>query len=133
MPPPQQTGEAMMDEAPAPAPKATRKKMEGSGRKPGSRNKLTIERAAARDEVISKAMAEGTTPLAVMMTVMLGGKAAKGISERQYLAAKDAAPYVHARMAAIQHSGKIGIEPSEMTDAELAALAAGCGEGTAEA
>lgn len=120
-----------MDEAPAPAGKAKAKKMEGSGRKPGSRNKMTLERAAARDAVIGKAMAEGTTPLAVMMTVMLGGKAAEKVTERQYLAAKDAAPYVHARMAAIQHSGKIGIEPSEMTDAELAALAAGCGEGAA--
>lgn len=123
-----------MDEASAaPAVKAPRKKMEGSGRKPGSRNKMTLERAAARDAVIGRAMAEGTTPLSVMMTVMLGGPAAKKVSERQYLAAKDAAPYVHARMAAIQHSGKIGIEPAEMTDAELAALAAGCGEGTAEA
>lgn len=132
MPPPQQAGEAMMDEAPAPAPKATRKKMEGSGRKPGSRNKMTLERAAARDAFLGKTLAEGTTPLSVILTVMLGGKAAEKVSERQYLAAKDAAPYVHARMAAIQHSGSIGSEPAEMTDAQLAAIAAGSGAGTDE-
>lgn len=124
----------MDDEAGSAAPpaKATRKKVDGSGRKPGSRNKMTLERAAARDAFLGKTLAEGSTPLSVMLKVMLGGPESEGVSERQYLAAKDAAPYVHARMAAIQHSGKIGVGVEEMTDADLAAIAAGSGSGAVE-
>ncbi|WP_156795565.1 hypothetical protein [Bradyrhizobium icense] len=52
----------------------------------------------------------------------------------RFEAAKAAAPYVHARLAAVEHSGSVGIKrATEVSDDELAHIAAGSSEGTAEA
>jgi hypothetical protein len=87
----------------------------GSGRKPGSRNKrnLEIERAVA---------ATGKTPLEVMLEAMRSYYEA-GDFDKAVAFAKDAAPYVHPRMAAIEVGGKPGappIETREVSHVELA-------------
>lgn len=70
----------------------------GAGRKRGTRNRKTQEQADA-------IAASGLTPLDYMLKVMRdeGQK-----PEMRLSAAKDAAPYVHARLAAVELSGKGG-------------------------
>lgn len=70
----------------------------GAGRKPGVPNKATI----ARQERVSET---GTTPLDYMLEVMrdLSAKAA-----RRDEMAKAAAPYVHPKLASMQHTGPNG-------------------------
>ncbi len=72
----------------------------GSGRKPGTRNRRTEEQAAA-------VAATGLTPLEYLLSVMRdeAGDVGKRID-----AAKAAAPYVHARLNAVELSGSIGID-----------------------
>jgi len=54
--------------------------------------------------------------------------------EVKFEAAKAAAPFVHARLAAVEHSGNIGVKrANEVTDDELANIAAGSSEGASEA
>ena len=64
----------------------------GAGRKPGAINRAT---AAARE----KAEATGITPLEFMLQVMRDAKAER--SERLDMA-KAAAPYIHARLSAVE-------------------------------
>lgn len=71
---------------------------EGAGRKPGSLTKRTRE-------VAENVAASGLTPLEYMLNTMR--------DEGQELAvrldmAKAAAPYVHPKLAAVEHSGKDG-------------------------
>lgn len=74
-------------------------KREGAGRKPGAPNKATQEQ---RDAVA----ASGKTPLEYMLDVMRDA----GADESKRLdAAKAAAPYVHARLSAVEHSGGVGL------------------------
>lgn len=65
------------------------------GRQVGSRNKAT----KAREEVIS---ASGLTPLEYMLSVLRDPESDKS---QKMDAAKASAPYVHPRLAAIEHSG----------------------------
>lgn len=69
----------------------------GSGRKPGTRNKRTEEQVQAIE-------ASGLTPLDYMLGVMRDPGEDKG---RRLDAAKAVAPYCHARLTAIEHSGAI--------------------------
>jgi hypothetical protein len=73
---------------------------DGAGRKPGSLTRRT--RAVAE-----KAAAEGVTPLEVMLTAMREHAEAKRWDEAAAIA-KDAAPYVHPRLASVQHGGADG-------------------------
>ena len=73
---------------------------EGSGRKKGSITKATVY----RQEMLARAAAEGISPLEVMMTAMRDAWEA-GDKERAVQVAEKAAPYIHARLAAVQHSG----------------------------
>lgn len=66
------------------------------GRKKGVPNKATIERQA-------EVAASGLTPLEFMLQVMRTGSD----EARQLDAAKAAAPYVHPRLAAVEHSGEM--------------------------
>ena len=68
------------------------------GRKKGTPN----AKNAALIEAVERT---GTTPLAHLLRVMRNPKA--GQSER-FEAAKAAAPYVHPKLAAIEHTGKNG-------------------------
>ena len=75
-------------------------KRPGSGRKNGSETKRT----KARREAIIAAAAEGILPLEVILRAMRQHYEAGRIDRAAELA-KDAAPYVHPRLASIQHGG----------------------------
>lgn len=75
-------------------------KREGAGRKPGSATRRTRE-------IADKAAAEGITPLEVMLKAMRLHADAERWDEAAAVA-KDAAPYVHPKLAAIEHSGPDG-------------------------
>ena len=67
----------------------------GAGRPKGGANKLN-------DEARAKALDGGTTPLEYLLAVMRD----TGLDRDTRIdAAKAAAPYVHARLAAVEHSG----------------------------
>lgn len=68
------------------------------GRKKGARNKATIARQA-------EVAASGKTPLQYMLDVMRDDKAEAG---RRDDMAKAAAPYVHPKLANMQHTGRNG-------------------------
>lgn len=68
------------------------------GRKKGVPNKATAAKLAAVES-------SGLTPLDFMLQLMRDEKQPLAMRAN---AAKDAAPYVHARLAAIEHSGKEG-------------------------
>jgi hypothetical protein len=72
----------------------------GAGRKKGSR---TIRTA----RIAEQAAAEGITPLEVMLTAMRR-HAQAGQWDQAAVFAKDAAPYMHPRLQAIQHTGANG-------------------------
>ena len=72
----------------------------GTGRKKGSATQKTRE-------VAVKAAAEGITPLEVMLKAMRAYDQA-GDTVAACAVAKDAAPYIHARLAAIAVDGKVG-------------------------
>lgn len=89
----------------------------GAGRKPGSATKKTRE-------VAEKAATEGVTPLEYMLAVMRADAAhedpkVQAVREAmKFEAAKAAAPYIHPRLQAIEHSGSIDWV-GKATDAEL--------------
>lgn len=74
------------------------KRPKTGGRKKGTPNKAT----AAKAEAIAKS---GQTPLDFMLSVM---RNAKNPQDIRLDAAKSAAPYVHPKLAAIEHTGKEG-------------------------
>lgn len=75
-------------------------KRPGAGRKKGSVTKATVY----RQEMLARATAEGVTPLEVMLTAMRRAWDAGEVKEAVSHAEK-AAPYVHNRLAAVEHSG----------------------------
>ena len=76
------------------------------GRKTGGRQKGTRNR---RTQALMVAVADsGITPLDYMLSVLRVQSASK--EDRQW-AAQHAAPYVHARLAAVEHSGEIKGDP----------------------
>jgi hypothetical protein len=79
----------------------------GAGRKPGAINKAT---AKAREA----AEAGGIMPLEFMLTIMRDPDAAR--AERLDMA-KAAAPYVHAKLASIEHSGAVALSHEQALDA----------------
>lgn len=87
-------------------------KREGAGRKRGIPNKATAKKAAEIAE-------SGLTPLDYMLQLMRNEES-DGVV--RFEAAKAAAPYVHPRLAATEHTGKDGgpIETKEVSDMELA-------------
>lgn len=72
----------------------------GAGRPPGAATKKT--RAIA-----DKAAEEGITPLEVMLEAMNESRNAGDLAAAAGFA-KDAAPYIHPKLAAIEHSGPNG-------------------------
>ncbi len=85
----------------------------GAGRKAGAHNKASIERQA-------KVAASGLTPLDYLLSVMRDE--ANDMGERVD-AAKAAAPYVHPKLANIEHSGTLDVttQTKEQRDAAVAA------------
>lgn len=90
-------------------------KRAGSGRPPGAHNKRSRE-------IAEKAAKKGITPLEYMLKVMRS-KSTSVTDERRDEMAKAAAPYMHPRLNAIQHTGKDG-EPIQVsfTNADEGAL-----------
>ena len=72
----------------------------GAGRRPGGRNRKTRE-------IADKAALEGITPLEVMLHAMRAHYDAGKLDDAATVA-KDAAPYMHPRLAAIEQTGKDG-------------------------
>lgn len=72
----------------------------GAGRKAGSATQKTRE-------IADKAAAAGITPLEVMLEAMNSFRD-NGDIEKAAGFAKDAAPYIHPKLQAIEHSGKDG-------------------------
>lgn len=83
----------------------------GAGRPKGVRNKKT-------KAVIAKAEATGIMPLDVMLEAMRRDWEAKRYDEA-HLKARDAAPYLHARLKNIEHT-HVAFDASQLTDEELA-------------
>lgn len=81
------------------------------GRQQGAANQRTRE-------IADRATREGITPLEYMLAVLRDPKASK---ERRDWAAEKAAPYMHPRLQAIQHSGPDGgpIETKDVSDLEV--------------
>lgn len=86
-------------------------KREGAGRKPGARNRATIEQTKAVE-------ASGLTPLEYMLSVMRDAAADEG---KRLEAAKSAAPYVHSRLSSVELAGPGGSEIRAVTRIELVA------------
>jgi hypothetical protein len=97
------------------------------GRKAGTPNKRTLARLAT----VQRALDEGVTPLDVMIEAMQHHytrwkQPPEGQSDLETMkaaelalaAAKDAAPYCHARLQAIEHKAEI-ITPTELTKMEF--------------
>jgi len=74
-------------------------KREGAGRPAGSPNK-------ANEETRQAVIASGLTPLEYMLRVMRDDAADEA---KRLDAAKAAAPYVHQRLAAVEHSGGVAM------------------------
>ena len=72
------------------------------GRAKGTRNKKT-------QEVLEVAARAGITPLEVMIEAMMHLRGAGDLVAAGDMASK-AAPYVHARLSAIEHSGEIATQ-----------------------
>jgi hypothetical protein len=66
-----------------------------AGRPPGSANKKTRE-------IADKAAQEGITPLEIMLKAMRAVYRRKG-AVAAFPLAKDVAPYIHARIASVEH------------------------------
>lgn len=82
------------------------------GRKKGVRNKATAKKEA-------EIAASGVTPLAYMLDVM---RNPGEDPDKRLDAAKSAAPYVHPKLAAIEHTGANGqplIPPPDLTDPKV--------------
>jgi len=78
----------------------------GAGRKPGSPNKKTVE--------LQKAVAEsGLTPLDYMLSVM---RDEINDPKERLSAANMAAPYVHAKLASVEVTGKDGAPIASATE-----------------
>lgn len=102
----------------------------GAGRPKGipakTRQKITeeiVERRLARSDML---------PLSVMVTLM--EEALKeGDKDKAFARAKECAPYIHARLSNVEQTNHNVTDASEVSDAELAAIAAGRSEGASEA
>lgn len=103
-------------------------KRPGAGRPKGSRN----ARTKAVIKLVDRALKADATPLEVMLKAMNDALERNDLPAAHAFA-KDAAPYVHPRLAAVAHSGSLIVNPAEVSDAELAAIARGSRAGIAAA
>jgi hypothetical protein len=87
------------------------RKRAGAGRRAGIPNKASI----ARQHAVT---ASGETPLDYMLRVM---RDPASDDQRRDQMARAAAPYVHRKLRAIEHTGKDGgpIETADLSDTEL--------------
>lgn len=90
-------------------------KREGAGRKPGVKSQKTVQREA----LAASALAQGITPLEVMLEAMREAHQA-GQKREAASIAKDAAPYVHPRLSNVDMNAKVegGIKVSLVNEFE---------------
>lgn len=88
-------------------------KREGAGRPAGATTKRTRE-------VAERAAEEGLTPLDFMLNVLRDEDA--DFKDRMW-AAEKAAPYVHAKLASVEHSGGVDVAPTDSLAALLKRVA----------
>jgi len=74
-------------------------KRPGAGRKPGAVQIRSLEDAA-------RILGDGVTPLDYLVGVMRGTEM---FDPERFEAAKAAAPYMHARLAAVEHKGEVAV------------------------
>ena len=89
------------------------------GRKPGARNRSTIERELRAASGVQLALDGGPLPLDILLRVMRGDD---GISDRQFAAAVAAAPYVHPKLATTTVNATVNRNARDLTDDELLAF-----------
>ncbi len=84
-----------------------------AGRKPNVETRITRE-------VVERVAASGVTPLEAMVQIMHASLGAKKYA-MALRAAMGAAPYMHPRLAAVQHKVALTVEkrPEQMSDAEI--------------
>lgn len=100
------------------------KGFKSGGRRAGTPNRATVERAARARAGVEAALATGLMPLDVILAVMRGGPEAEAISERQYLAACAAAPFLHPKLSSAALDATLrAADPAALTDDQLAAIA----------
>ena len=94
-------------------------KRNGAGRKAGAVTTRTRE-------IADKALSEGISPLDYMLQML---RDTNETQANRMWAAEKAAPYVHPKLAAVEHSGEVEHKHSltDMTDEQLAAIASGGG------
>jgi len=94
--------------------------MSRGGKRPGAGRKRTKDTPAGKlnSALVQKVLADGTTPLQVMLEAMKTVYE-KGGAVAAVPYAKECAPYVHPKLAATEHSGSIETQTAEMTDSEL--------------
>lgn len=88
-------------------------KRPGAGRKKGSATKRTRK-------VADQAAEQGVTPLEVMLQAMREHHAAQRLDLAAEIA-RHAAPYIHPRLASVQHGGTVGVQleiVEEVVDAD---------------
>jgi hypothetical protein len=81
-------------------------KRDGAGRKPGVPNTKT-------KELVEKVEASGLTPLNYMLAILRDETLSR---EDRFEAAKAAAPFVHAKLAAVEHSGGLNLSHEDALD-----------------
>jgi hypothetical protein len=88
----------------------------GKRREAGRKAKLPDKATIARQQAVA---ASGETPLEYMLRVM---RDPSSDDQRRDQMARAAAPYVHSKLTAIEHTGKDGgpIETADVSDTELA-------------
>src|SRR4051794_24216410 len=101
------------------------------GRRKGTPNRETLRKTDQAWAAVAAALASGLMPLDVILTVMRGGPEAEAITERQYEAAVAAAPYLYPKLSSTTLDATLRTDPTSLTDAQLAAIAAGGSGGPA--
>lgn len=89
-----------MAAAKKPAKKAAAKRPKTGGRKKGSLNKKTVEQRQRTEEIVARVFKEGMTPLDILLEAMKEAYQQGGALMAAPWA-KDAAPYVHPKLANI--------------------------------
>lgn len=104
----------------------------GGGRKPGQKNRRTIEQERLSEQERERLRAEGITPLEYMLKVLRTEPEPKGAAESDvdyYLrikqskkdrmeAAVEAAPYVHPKLAQVELKGSVGVHEDALSELE---------------
>jgi hypothetical protein len=84
------------------------------GKKTGGRTKGVLnKKTEARKDELAKIVASGESPLSFMLRKMRDPKVLDDVRADM---AKAAAPYVHPRLAALEHSGTLNVTHEDVLD-----------------